>query len=345
MLTKGSPCPRILGFGCGLYVKWRNICKDCIGGVDSIIANPEIAPVVIMKARQNKEKEWKNYKSKNPKASRVKCAACCDSCCRSCWGGCRGFFLGCVDQRYFCARWLLSNFIPPPEEDDAAGGAVGLDDVSVSGFGGDSDEEGGSFAVLIKGRQLQLVPPWATEPGRLCCMAVEPAQQPPEPQHFWMTERPLEIRWASRRGTYFTRAAVTACREDAGRWADEIAARREQVERIQNKPFGPKMPDEEALAAMPAWKRLQIESQQPSQADVNEEQRLRRQQLDILRDKIDALEQCQARSFTVSTAQKGDLQIMAPTEGVREMWVETMNDMIAEVSVGERSEQWKVVEG
>ena len=105
------------------------------------------------------------------------------------------------------------------------------------------------------------------------------------------------------------------------------------------------MPDEEALAAMPAWKRLQIESQQPSQADVNEEQRLRRQQLDILRDKIDALEQCQARSFTVSTAQKGDLQIMAPTEGVREMWVETMNDMIAEVSVGERSEQWKVVEG
>jgi hypothetical protein len=331
-----------LGLGVGMYVHWNKICGGCVHGLDTIIADPRSAPVVVLRAVKAKEKEWKNYRAQNPNvAENVDVAnECCSDCCQSF----TNFVLGCVDNRYFCARWILANYIPPPEEDDAAEAAGGLapDDISVSGFGDDSDEEGGSFSALVKGRKLKLVPDWNdSPPRRKCCCMVTARQHPAEERHFWMTERPLELRWAERRGTFFTRARVKGCREDVKRWADEIAAMRALAEQIETKPFGPKKPDpEEELSAL---EKLKLDAATPTQADINEEERLRRQQLDVIAEKIDVLEEYQARSFTVHTEQKGDVQIMVPletsdgrqqtqseAEAVRDMWVEKLQDMIAE---------------
>ena len=318
-----------LGLGAGMYIKWNSICGGCVQGLDTIIMDPRQAPVVVLRAVAVREKQWKNYKAQNPGTNNYvnQGNACCDGCCQKV----TNFVLGCVDNRYFCARWLLSNYIPPPEEDDAtaAPGAVALDEVSISGFGDDSDDEGGSFAALVKGMKLQLVPDWdASPPRRKCCCTVMPRQHPAAARHFWMTERPLELRWAERRGTFFTRARVTGCREDVARWADEIAAMRDLADKIETKPFGPPKPAEDEKVS--AWRQMMLDAQTPTQADINEEQRLRRQQLDEIAENIDVLEQFQARSFTVHTEQKGDVQIMAATDATREMWVETLQGMIAE---------------
>eukprot|EP01044_Picomonas_judraskeda_P013674 COSAG03_NODE_2090_length_3142_cov_2.948406_1_plen_471_part_00 len=335
----------IIGLAMGMYVKWNSICIGCIRGLDTIILDPRTAPVVVLRAVKGKEKDWKNYRAQNPKAAeRVDNAnECCKSCCQSF----TNFVLGCVDNRYFCARWILANYIPPPEEDDANEAGVAPDDISVSGFGEDSDEEAGSFAALLTGRKMKLVPAWdKTPPRRQCCWTVAVRQQPAEERSFWMTERPLELRWAVRRGTFFTRARVTGCREDVTRWADEIEYMRGLIDEIETKPFGPERPaDDENLTRL---QKLKLDAATPTQADINEEERLRRQQLDVIAEKIDVLEQYQARSFTVHTEQKGDVLIMVPletsdgrrmtqseAEAVRDMWVEKLQDMVAEAEAAD----------
>ena len=49
-----------------------------------------------------------------------------------------------------------------------------------------------------------------------------------------------------------------AWRAGAGRWAGEMAGMRGRVGRIQNTPFGPKLPDEAERAERPAWKRAML---------------------------------------------------------------------------------------
>eukprot|EP01043_Picozoa_sp_COSAG02_P025874 COSAG02_NODE_1469_length_12459_cov_25.847896_2_plen_3164_part_00 len=334
-----------IGLGMGMYVKWNSICGGCVRGLDTIIADPRTAPVVVLRAVKAKEKEWKNYRAQNPNvAERVDNANdCCNNCCQSF----TNFVLGCVDNRYFCARWILANYIPPPEEDDANEAGLAPDDISVSGFDDDSDEEAGSFAALLKGRKMKLVPGWdKTPPRRQCCWTVAVRQQPAEERAFWMTERPLELRWAVRRGTFFTRARVMGCREDVTRWADEIEHMRGLIDEIETKPFGPERPaDDEDLTTL---QKLKLDAATPTQADINEEERMRRQLLDVIAEKIDLLEQYQARSFTIHTEQKGDVQIMVPletsdgrrltqtdAESVRDMWVEKLQDMIAEAEAAD----------
>ena len=135
------------------------------------------------------------------------------------------------------------------------------------------------------------------------------------------------------------------CREDVTRWADEIEHMRGLIDEIETKPFGPERPaDDEDLTTL---QKLKLDAATPTQADINEEERMRRQLLDVIAEKIDLLEQYQARSFTIHTEQKGDVQIMVPletsdgrrltqtdAESVRDMWVEKLQDMIAEAEAG-----------
>jgi hypothetical protein len=97
----------------------------------------------------------------------------------------------------------------------------------------------------------------------------------------------------------------------------------------QAKPYGPAPPADDASGI----KKLAIGLVLPTQAHIIEEDRLRRQQIDEIRDKIEQIEQYQSRSFTVVTHEKGEIQVMASSADQRANWIETMQDLLAEAEL------------